>query len=915
MRRMKKRGLLALVSGLVLLAIAQRVAASDRCFLLPLDIGPEQVCGSGAFPSGPFHVGPGDAVSLPAVEYTNNTERVMEFTVEARGSITGSASLISTIPHFATLAPGESATFEHVVILKTKDLVPIGATETIFVGFSAFDPGGDGDYVINYSTPVQLVVGPDSDGDGLVDSWEENGYDPDADGVVDLDLPRMGASPMHKDLFLEIDWQPGAEPTLQAIQEVKQAFALAPTSAGGVANPDGLPGIDLWIDVGDPANGGLAVGDALAGYTAGEQIPADVKICSRFDLESLKSLFFDQKRQHVFRYAVFPRSCCTVGDTDKIGQHCQRDSDCAAQNPPSNACNSRPSAETEINAIFNPLNQWRMSGEPVRFPNAAELESAALMHEFGHLLYLAHGGDPREEFSYTNPEAHGPYEKSVPNCEPNYISIMNYNTRRLEIRNSPQTIIDYSPPRLSSGGRSAAPLADLLEDALDESVALDPNDHDHYAIYSGPLVCINGTDHGSVCSKPEECESQVCGREEKKAAVDGPINWNGDGNIGGIVRANVDSKRYIQPSGLTWFASARACENELGGGYAGQQDSGWIPLSEPAVFSSSPPRCGAGMDVGNVCTTNEDCAPFNPSDPEKGSCLGPLTGHDDWSNIRMILFHSGNVAGYAPALEIEELSGIEVAARLVWSNTADLSVAATGDGDPLEAGESGVIHYVLELANGGPNSGRAPLVTTTLPDGFTPIALDSRCDEEVSGAISCRTPGLEPGEEDAIRFEAAGTPRCQGGTPGVVTTSAMVENVAQFAGEDPDPADNHASLEFEVVDTTPPALSVTVQPESLWPPNHKLVTIGITAIVSDNCDDAPTVRLVSIESNEPDDGLGDGAANPDVQDAQFGSEDFQFLLRAERSGGGNGRVYTIIYEAEDGSGNVARAETTVTVPH
>ena len=48
--------------------------------------------------------------------------------------------------------------------------------------------------------------------------------------------------------------------------------------------------------------------------------------------------------------------------------------------------------------------------------------------------------------------------------------------------------------------------------------------------------------------------------------------------------------------------------------------------------------------------------------------------------------------------------------------------------------------------------------------------------------------------------------------------------------------------------------------------------------------------------------------------AAFGTDDRQFELRAERSGGGSGRVYTITYEAEDHSGNKTTRSVTVTVP-
>ena len=57
-----------------------------------------------------------------------------------------------------------------------------------------------------------LVVGEDAadaDGDALPDLWEEEGVDTDGDGTIDLDLPAMGADPLHKDIFLEIDHMTG----------------------------------------------------------------------------------------------------------------------------------------------------------------------------------------------------------------------------------------------------------------------------------------------------------------------------------------------------------------------------------------------------------------------------------------------------------------------------------------------------------------------------------------------------------------------------------------------------------------------------------------------------------------------------------------------------------------------------------
>ena len=54
---------------------------------------------------------------------------------------------------------------------------------------------------------------------------------------------------------------------------------------------------------------------------------------------------------------------------------------------------------------------------------------------------------------------------------------------------------------------------------------------------------------------------------------------------------------------------------------------------------------------------------------------------------------------------------------------------------------------------------------------------------------------------------------------------------------------------------------------------------------------------------------------PDIVDATLGTDDRNLLLRAERSGTGNGRVYTITYRAIDGSGNAVTSQATVTVAH
>jgi hypothetical protein len=114
-----------------------------------------------------------------------------------------------------------------------------------------------------------------------------------------------------------------------------------------------------------------------------------------------------------------------------------------------------------------------------------------------------------------------------------------------------------------------------------------------------------------------------------------------------------------------------------------------------------------------------------------------------------------------------------------------------------------------------------------------------------------------------------------------------------------------------VVDTTPPEITVSVTPDSLWPPNHKYAQVKTTVTAQDIGDPSPAITLVSITSNEPDNGKGDGNTINDITLV----DNYTFEFRAERSGNGVGRVYTITYQATDASGNSAQASATVTVNH
>ncbi len=94
----------------------------------------------------------------------------------------------------------------------------------------------------------------------------------------------------------------------------------------------------------------------------------------------------------------------------------------------------------------------------------------------------------------------------------------------------------------------------------------------------------------------------------------------------------------------------------------------------------------------------------------------------------------------------------------------------------------------------------------------------------------------------------------------------------------------------------------------IWPPNHTMANVTVSYDVLDNC--VAHVCSLSVTSNEPENGLGDGATSPDWKIV----DEHHVKLRAERSGNGSGRLYTIGVTCTDRAGLASSLSTTVNVP-
>ena len=141
------------------------------------------------------------------------------------------------------------------------------------------------------------------------------------------------------------------------------------------------------------------------------------------------------------------------------------------------------------------------------------------------------------------------------------------------------------------------------------------------------------------------------------------------------------------------------------------------------------------------------------------------------------------------------------------------------------------------------------------------------------------------------------------GTTTVTVTATRVDNSTQSC-----------MFDVTVNDTEGPVISgASASPSSLWPPNHKMRDVTVNYTASDNCTPAGSIvcQIFSVSSNEPVNGPGDGNTAPDWEIINKNL----VKLRAERSGTGTGRIYTITIRCTDASGNHTFKTVTVSVPH
>jgi hypothetical protein len=261
------------------------------------------------------------------------------------------------------------------------------------------------------TSEFSVCADADSDGDGLLNSWETNGIDINGDGTIDLalNLPPFNANPNRYDIFVEIDYMEGThshrpDPAFlegSALAQVVDAFAAAP-----VSNRDGTTGINLQVFVDESLpeiatllfeSRGPGAADDFNDLKAGH-------FSSTADRTSPNAVNILAARRQVFRYCIFGHNSEYLSSSG------------IAEVQTTGPLMGGNDFMVTLESVRGPSNDWqdRANTSATQWGTTYDAEwndivAGTFMHELGHSLGLRHGG---------NDNTHH---------KPNYLSVMSYS--------------------------------------------------------------------------------------------------------------------------------------------------------------------------------------------------------------------------------------------------------------------------------------------------------------------------------------------------------------------------------------------------------------------------------------------------------------------------------------------------------
>ncbi|MGG8405171.1 DUF11 domain-containing protein [Streptomyces sp. 12297] len=341
-----------------------------------------------------------------------------------------------------------------------------------------------GYFSITTPSCINLANSADSDGDGLMNTWEVagRGYDFDGDGNVDLPLgdAPYGAVPYRKDLFVEADYMTATKPQAGALADVVKAFAEAPVDSypdPSDASKTKFRGVSLHAMEGEAVttvasflwrtNGPGALDDFNDLKSGNPTAPCDGFFGAAADRSSPNCANILGAKRASFRYMIFGNSFSEAPKS-------------------SGSSEWTATAPRGGNDFIVTLGTWG-TGAIANAGGRRNAEAATFMHELGHTLGLGHGGD------------------DATNCKPNYLSVMNYTLQFAD--DDPSRPLDYSSTAKGTA-LGTTPATVLNEAGLNEN----------NGVYGTPANPARSTIYG------------VGGKVRVAPATNGPIDWNGNGS-------------------------------------------------------------------------------------------------------------------------------------------------------------------------------------------------------------------------------------------------------------------------------------------------------------------------------------------------------------------------------------------------
>jgi hypothetical protein len=259
-------------------------------------------------------------------------------------------------------------------------------------------------------------------------------------------------------------------------------------------------------------------------------------------------------------------------------------------------------------------------------------------------------------------------------------------------------------------------------------------------------------------------------------------------------------------------------------------------------------------------------------------------------------------------------------------------------GDP-NASVDLAFHLVVSDGCGGQGESDTTVHVANIPHSPTAKATGPTTANEGGNSVTLDGSGSSDPDDDpltytwtapaGITFSDTGTSTSNAQKPTFVTPWVSANTPLTFqltvndpyVGEDGDVASTaYVTVTVLNINTPPTLVNPRADVPVLWPPDHRMVPIHILGVVDP--DQPPynaTITINKVTQDEATNGLGDGDTPVDAIITHNPGSDDTLLLRAERSGKGNGRVYHVHFTASDPEslalGNSPTGVVTVTVPH